>query len=123
MQPEAFTLNIAETAIVELRERLARTRFPDQAPGEPWEYGTNVEYLRGLVEYLAHGIQLAGPGGTAVISRRWSSRRHWPPRSARTSGRCADKISSNRPLCSGGADCNEPGLAPVPTYSSAPISP
>jgi pimeloyl-ACP methyl ester carboxylesterase len=51
MQPEAFTLNIPDTAIVELRERLARTRFPDQAPGEPWEYGTNVEYLRGLVEY------------------------------------------------------------------------
>jgi len=50
-QPEAFALSVPETAIADLRERLGRTRFPDQAPGEPWAYGTNVEYLRGLVEY------------------------------------------------------------------------
>jgi pimeloyl-ACP methyl ester carboxylesterase len=50
-QPRAFALNVADTAIADLRERLARTRFPDQAPGEPWAYGTNVDYLRGLVEY------------------------------------------------------------------------
>jgi len=50
-KPEAFALSVPETAIADLRERLGRTRFPDQAPGEPWAYGTNVEYLRGLVEY------------------------------------------------------------------------
>jgi microsomal epoxide hydrolase len=50
-RPEPFTLNVADTAIADLRERLARTRFPDQAPGEPWAYGTNVDYLRGLAEY------------------------------------------------------------------------
>ena len=53
---EAFTLNVPDTAIADLRERLARTRFPDQAPGEPWAYGTNVEYLRGLVEYWRTGF-------------------------------------------------------------------
>jgi pimeloyl-ACP methyl ester carboxylesterase len=50
-RPEPFALNIPDTAIVDLRERLARTRFPDQAPGEPWAYGTSVEYMRGLAEY------------------------------------------------------------------------
>jgi len=50
-QPRAFALKVADTAITDLRERLARTRFPDQAPGEPWAYGTNVDYLRGLTEY------------------------------------------------------------------------
>jgi pimeloyl-ACP methyl ester carboxylesterase len=50
-QPETFALNVPDTAIADLRERLARTRFPDQAPGEPWAYGTNVDYLHGLVEY------------------------------------------------------------------------
>ena len=50
-QPETFTLTVADEAIADLRERLGRTRFPDQAPGEPWAYGTNVEYLRGLTEY------------------------------------------------------------------------
>ena len=50
-RPEPFALNIPDAAIADLRERLARTRFPDQAPGEPWAYGTSVEYMRGLVEY------------------------------------------------------------------------
>jgi microsomal epoxide hydrolase len=55
-QPETFTLNISDSAIVDLRERLARTRFPDQAPGDPWAYGTNVDYLRNLVEYWRTGF-------------------------------------------------------------------
>jgi microsomal epoxide hydrolase len=51
MTVEPFTLQVPDAAISDLRERLARTRFPDQAPGELWQYGTNVEYLRSLVEY------------------------------------------------------------------------
>ena len=49
-RPEPFALNVPDTAIADLRERLARTRLPDQAPGEPWAYGTSVEYMRGLAE-------------------------------------------------------------------------
>ena len=56
MQPEAFTLTVPDTAIADLHERLRRTRFPDQAPGEPWAYGTSVEYLRGLIEYWRTGF-------------------------------------------------------------------
>jgi microsomal epoxide hydrolase len=50
-QPQAFSLRVPDQAIADLRERLARTRFPDQAPGEPWAYGADVGYLRQLVEY------------------------------------------------------------------------
>ena len=50
-QPQAFTLKVPEQAIADLHERLGRTRFPDQAPGEPWAYGTDVGYLQQLVEY------------------------------------------------------------------------
>ena len=50
-RPEPFTLRVPEGAIADLRDRLARTRFPDQAPGDPWAYGTDVGYLRQLVEY------------------------------------------------------------------------
>lgn len=46
-----FKLNVPDTEIADLRERLARTRFPDQAPGAPWAYGTDVGYLRQLVDY------------------------------------------------------------------------
>lgn len=49
--PQPFTLHVADEAMADLRERLGRTRFPDQAPGQPWAYGTDVAYLRELVEY------------------------------------------------------------------------
>ena len=49
--PKPFTLRVPDIEIVELRERLARTRFPDSAPGETWLYGTDVDYLRNLVGY------------------------------------------------------------------------
>jgi hypothetical protein len=51
VKPTAFSLHIPDADIADLRERLARTRLPDQAPGEPWAYGTDVAYLRGLIEY------------------------------------------------------------------------
>jgi pimeloyl-ACP methyl ester carboxylesterase len=51
VKPVPFALHVPDAEIGDLRERLARTRFPDQAPGEPWEYGTDVDYLRRLVEY------------------------------------------------------------------------
>jgi len=50
-KPTPFTLRIADADIADLRDRLARARFPDQAPGDAWAYGTDVAYLRGLTEY------------------------------------------------------------------------
>jgi microsomal epoxide hydrolase len=48
---QPFRLHVPDAAIADLRERLARTRFPDQAPGAPWAYGTDVGYLKTLVEH------------------------------------------------------------------------
>jgi microsomal epoxide hydrolase len=50
-KPTPFQLQIPDADIAELRERLARTRFPDSAPGDAWAYGTDVGYLRELVDY------------------------------------------------------------------------
>ena len=50
-QSEAFSLHVPNDAIVDLRERLARTRFPDQPPGAPWAYGTDVAWMRELIDY------------------------------------------------------------------------
>lgn len=55
-QPVPFRVEFPEAALADLRERLARTRFPDQAPGDPWAYGTNVDYLRGLLDYWRDGF-------------------------------------------------------------------
>ena len=42
--PEAirpFVINVPDTVLEDLRNRLARTRLPDQIPGTAWDYGTN----------------------------------------------------------------------------------
>ncbi|RYI30905.1 MAG: epoxide hydrolase, partial [Acetobacteraceae bacterium] len=55
-KPQPFTLAIPEVAIADLKARLALTRLPDQTPGEPWAYGTDVAYLKGLLAYWQDGF-------------------------------------------------------------------
>jgi hypothetical protein len=50
-QAEVFELSVPEADIADLRQRLEHTRLPDQAPGPAWAYGTDVEWIRGLIEY------------------------------------------------------------------------
>lgn len=53
--PLPFRLQIGEDAIVDLHERLARTRFadepPDQSLEQHWRYGTNNRWLRELLGF------------------------------------------------------------------------
>src|SRR3954470_22436598 len=51
MTPKKFKLQVPEAAIADLKHRLHLTRFPDAAPGEPWAYGTSVDYMRELMSY------------------------------------------------------------------------
>ncbi|MBV9598068.1 MAG: epoxide hydrolase [Chloroflexi bacterium] len=56
-QPRPFTLHVADDVLDDLHQRLDRARFPDLPPhGEPWEYGTDVNYLRDLVAYWRDGF-------------------------------------------------------------------
>ena len=50
-QVEAFKLTVPDRDIADLRERLRHTRFPDQAPGPAWAYGTDIAWMRGLIDY------------------------------------------------------------------------
>jgi microsomal epoxide hydrolase len=47
--PKPFRLHLPDGAIADLRERLARTRFADEQPLEPWSTGTSLSYLKELV--------------------------------------------------------------------------
>jgi microsomal epoxide hydrolase len=49
--PTPLRVNFPETALQDLRERLARTRLPDEPPLAPWSTGTRVAYMRGLLDY------------------------------------------------------------------------
>jgi microsomal epoxide hydrolase len=51
MHIEPFRIAVSDAVLTDLRERLARTRFPDEIPGSDWGYGTALAYMRELVPY------------------------------------------------------------------------
>jgi len=55
-KPRPFRLEMPAAALADLRERLARTRFPDEAPLEPWSTGTSLSYLKALLSYWQAGF-------------------------------------------------------------------
>ena len=48
---ESFTLATPDAVLLDLHERLARTRFPDQPPEAGWDYGADLAYVRELCAY------------------------------------------------------------------------
>jgi len=51
MSVDPFTIQVAEEVLIDLKQRLARTRWPDELPDAGWDYGTNLTYLQQLVNY------------------------------------------------------------------------
>lgn len=48
---ERFTIAVSDDVLQDLRERLLRTRWPDEIADSGWDYGTNLAYLKELVAY------------------------------------------------------------------------
>lgn len=48
---QPFRIDIPEADLVDLRERLARTRWPDELPDLGWSRGVPLAYLKELSEY------------------------------------------------------------------------
>ena len=46
-----FTIQIPNSVLVDLKQRLSRVRFADEFPDAAWDYGTNLAYLTELVAY------------------------------------------------------------------------
>ena len=51
MRHSSFTIRIQDETLRDLHERLQRARLPLAPLGEGWQYGTDLAYLRELVEY------------------------------------------------------------------------
>jgi microsomal epoxide hydrolase len=51
MRVEPFVVNVPQSTLDDLRQRLVRTRWPDAVLEEGWERGTDVRYLRTLTEH------------------------------------------------------------------------
>ena len=46
-----FKIRVPDAVLADLRQRLSRARFGDELPNTGWDYGTNVAYLKVLVDY------------------------------------------------------------------------
>lgn len=55
---EPFPIEVPDEAVAELRERLERTRWPEQPGGDGWELGTDLGYARELCEHWREGYEM-----------------------------------------------------------------
>ena len=52
--PEPYRIHVPDEVLKDLKARLRNTRWPDQLEGTGWEYGTDTQYLKTLVDYWAN---------------------------------------------------------------------
>jgi epoxide hydrolase len=50
-----FRIDVPEAELVDLRQRLERTRWPEREPVDDWSQGVPLAYLQDLCDYWAHG--------------------------------------------------------------------
>jgi pimeloyl-ACP methyl ester carboxylesterase len=54
MPLEPYEVHVPQDVLDDLRDRLGRTRWPDAVEAAGWDYGTDLDYLRDLMEHWAH---------------------------------------------------------------------
>jgi len=53
MQPQSFSVRVADEVLDDLQMRLRRTRWPPALPYAGWSSGVDLDYMRDLVGYWA----------------------------------------------------------------------
>ena len=48
---EPFKINVEERVLIDLKQRLANTRWPGEITDSSWQYGTNLAYVKELCDY------------------------------------------------------------------------
>lgn len=56
MDIQPYAVHISDVVLDDLKDRLRRTRWPDELEGAGWDYGSNLAYTRELCEYWADGF-------------------------------------------------------------------
>ena len=51
MALQDFRIDVPESVLADLRKRLAGTRWPEPLPGDAWERGASLQYLKELCAY------------------------------------------------------------------------
>ena len=50
-----FRIEVAPELIADLHKRLDATRWPTEAMGEPWRFGTDLNWMRSVAKHWRHG--------------------------------------------------------------------
>ncbi len=56
MDVKPFEIHVSDEVLADLRQRLPDTRWPDELPGTGWDYGSNLAYMKELVDYWRDGF-------------------------------------------------------------------
>ena len=51
MKIEPFSVYVPDEVLIDLKDRLLKTRWPDEIHDSGWEYGSNLAYMKGLINY------------------------------------------------------------------------
>lgn len=54
MPPRTFEIDVPAAVLDDLKQRLVRTRWPAPIPGQAWDYGANVDFVRDFCDYWAN---------------------------------------------------------------------
>jgi len=78
LDAEPFRIGVPEEVLTDLHERLARVRWPIQAQGPAWRYGTDLAWMKQVVEHWR----------TRYDWRRWEAEfNRWPQYRAKLGGK------------------------------------
>jgi len=50
-----YEIAVPEAVLTDLRARLSRVRWPDEAPEAPWSYGASLAYMKTFINYWRDG--------------------------------------------------------------------
>ena len=53
MAIQSFQIHVPDSVLADLRERIKRTRWPDEVTGSEWIFGAGLSYMKELADYWA----------------------------------------------------------------------
>jgi len=61
MKIQPFTIDVPQSVVDDLRDRLLKTRWPEDFGNDDWKYGTPTSYLRSLVKFWIEAYDWRAP--------------------------------------------------------------
>jgi microsomal epoxide hydrolase len=56
MSIQKFAISVPDAILADLKGRLGSVRWPDELDSAGWQFGSNLSYMRSLVDYWRDGF-------------------------------------------------------------------